>query len=263
MNAESDAILPFAICEQLGLRVGYERSFKIRSGKLLANRYLIGIQTNELSRDQAQQVAKRLRLPELAVDTFWPYFEFANLLLIGFEDSEPGSLYKLYLEFEDHVLSEQEDVGSESPSGARLLHRGIKWNTRLGAEVRVSDYIWHPGMSAEMIRQRIVEMVESTPIKSDVLRIVDHVLSVAHASELRFVVVQEGNRQSFDLNCYATGLTVGDVYGACRSLMQRLSALDGADQLQTLVQDATFGHLAAGVDGAGECFATLYYEPTN
>ena len=41
--AARKAVLPFEFIEEMGLACGYERSFKLLAGRVLANRYLLGI----------------------------------------------------------------------------------------------------------------------------------------------------------------------------------------------------------------------------
>ena len=267
MSAEADAILPFAICQELGLSVGYERSVKIREGQVLANRYLIGIPTEKLSVATARGIGSRLRIPEdserSTVDrSFWDLYAFANLLLIGYEDREPGSTFKLYLEFDEQVLS---PTGESSPlpqDAARLLHRGIKWTpSSLPRGLRLSNYVWQPGLDATSIRRRVLNMVGGTPIEGDLITMLDRILERCPAAQLRYVVVDEGDRRSFDLNCYAASLTVGEVFAACRAVAASMGVVDRMDLLEPLVSGALLGHLAAGVDGAGDPFMTVYYEP--
>ncbi|MCS7468059.1 hypothetical protein NZK35_15515 [Stieleria sp. ICT_E10.1] len=40
-HAKEYSLFPFAICQACQLEAGYERSFKVVQGRVLANRYLI------------------------------------------------------------------------------------------------------------------------------------------------------------------------------------------------------------------------------
>ncbi|MEO1524519.1 MAG: hypothetical protein AAFX06_03745 [Planctomycetota bacterium] len=261
MSAEFDATLPFAICQELGLSVAYERSFKICRGGLLANRYLIGIPTADLSVEQARQIASRMGLADSA-HSFWSLYPDANLLLIGFEDAEPGTTYKLYLEFEEKPLEARVTRDQKALGVGRLLHRGIKWHPYHPDAARVSDYLWQTNLDAAAIRERASVSVENEVIAAALNQIIDQVLTKVTAEQLRYVVVVEGQRRSFDLNVYAANLRVGEVFASCVRIMEVLGIAECADSLRLLVERAHLGHVAAGTDAFGQSFVTIYYEPT-
>ncbi|MEL6106949.1 MAG: hypothetical protein AAFU85_12965 [Planctomycetota bacterium] len=261
MTVEFDALLPFAICQELGLGVGYERSFKLCPGKLLANRYLIGIPTAELAVDRARLIASRMNLPDLHPDTFWPLYHDANLFLIGFEDSGDRRVYKLYLEFDDEVLPAETVLKWKTDHRPRLLHRGVKWELNRPSTLRASDYVWLPGLDGESIRDAAQEIVGEYPVTKELIQIIERSLSACPADRLRFVDVREGDRLSFDLNCYATGLSVDAVFGSCLEIADRFGVRKRAETLRHLVKSAPLGHVAAGIDAASNPFLTIYYEP--
>jgi hypothetical protein len=259
VNADRFAVLPFALCQQHGLSVGYERSFKLHRRRVLANRYLLGIPTDQLTLETALQIADQLSMPATPGPVFWDLYCKANLLLIGYEDREPGSVLKLYLEFDETFVAAE---GHESDPSRRLLHRGVKWGPVGDAGPRISDYVWRIGHSRQVIERSIEALLERSEPAGPLGRIVDAVFQRAAAEQLRYVDVIESGRRSFDLNVYAAGLTVGDVFEPCHRLMTDLG-IDGQtiDRLRGLVADRLLGHLAAGWDARGEPFVTIYFEP--
>ncbi|MCA9137715.1 MAG: hypothetical protein KDB00_13180 [Planctomycetales bacterium] len=258
-HAKEYSLLPFAICQEWQLQVGYERSFKVQSGKVLSNRYLIGIPTEQLTSDRAREIARRLAMPEIDERLFWGLYPNANLLLIGFEDSEPGCVYKLYLEFDDQPIS----VNSGQGADQRLLHRGVKWNVTGSSNWRISDYRWHPGMATDEISHRINSILAGTMIEHPINDLVNHATANIDGDQLRYLEVVEGNRRSFDLNLYASGLPVLSVMDYCRHAGAGLGAsMEPFDQLESIVGRQLLGHLAAGLDSKGNDFFTVYYDAT-
>ncbi|QDV47724.1 hypothetical protein Enr13x_76350 [Stieleria neptunia] len=258
-HAKEYSLLPFAICQAWQLEVGYERSFKVVQGRVLANRYLIGIPTATLTHERAREIARRLGMPELDDQIFWSLYPDANLLLIGFEDSEPGCVFKLYLEFDDQPI-----VVAEHSAGPSLrLHRGVKWNVGGVPKPRASDYVWMKGCRLSEIGQHIDSVIGGMSIESELRELIQHATRDVAGDSLRYLEVVEGGRRSFDLNLYATGLQVGAVMGLCRAACVRLGVpAEPIDRLAAIVAKRPLGHLAAGRDSAGNEFFTIYYEPS-
>jgi len=254
------SLMPFAICQRLGCGVGYERSFKATCGKVLANRYLIGLPTSEISRPTAQSIGRDLGMPAIDPTMFWDWYDSANLLLVGFEDAEPGCRFKLYLEFDETPLV---DDSSGAPN-ERLLHRGVKWDPDQPGQWSVGDYIWQTGLERDELHENVARIVRGNPIERQVLQMVHSVTDHVDAGALRFLRVREDNRRSFDLNVYAGGFTVASIWGGCRAAMTQLGITEEAiERLETLVHQRPLGHIAAGSDRSGQAFLSIYFDATD
>lgn len=260
-SAYLHSLLPFQICQDWQLRVGYERSFKMRSGQVLANRYLLGITTDQLPLNRTLDLSARLAMPQSVPAGFWELYEHANLILIGFEDSQPGCIYKLYLEFDEQHLQ----VNGLGSTGARLLHRGLKWNPDQPHAIRQTDYVWHPEISAEEMLSRVRAILKDNPVLGNVQSILSRAFERIDPRAFRFLDIHETgttqNRRSFDLNLYAAELDVESVWDD----VQQLAALfqidpSSLDRLRASVGDRPLGHLAAGTESSGAEFCTVYFE---
>ena len=140
--AADRAALPFALLEQMQIPCGYERSFKMLPGKLLANRYLLGVDLNNIRLEQLRSICQRLNMPKEFVSSLDEHLPDANLVFLGFEDNPPSGTYKVYLEFWERVKSEvQSNPTSLSP---KLLHLGFKWNVADNTQRTLSKYMCHP-----------------------------------------------------------------------------------------------------------------------
>ena len=195
-----------------------------------------------------------LGMPEVSPDDFWALYDRANLLLIGFEDSEPGCVYKLYLEFDSSKVV----VGA----GSRLLHRGVKWDVTDPTDVRMSDYLWRPNLSAEAIRGSVDTILEGLSLRSTIVQLIGEVMEDQQSESMRFLTVQESGRRSFDLNLYSANLLVGDIFARCCDMMSLLNIPKALiERLESHVSQTRLGHLAAGKGSDGEPFFTVYFEP--
>jgi hypothetical protein len=134
--AAKKAILPFKIVEHLGVPCGYERSFKMFQNTLLANRYLLGINTKDVNRESLLHICRQLGMPKSYLDSFESSLADANLVFLGFEHNEDDCVYKIYLEFWEKVQKDlQMTPGNTSPV---LLHLGFKWKTTDNSQGTIS-----------------------------------------------------------------------------------------------------------------------------
>ena len=123
--AEQKAVLLFKIVEDLGVGCGYERSFKMHAERLLANRFLLGIDRKDLPLKKLLEIGRKMEMPGDFLHPLEEHFAEASLVFLGFEDNEPGCIYKIYLEFWDKV---KEGLRAEPRrKHPALLHLGFKW----------------------------------------------------------------------------------------------------------------------------------------
>jgi hypothetical protein len=254
----------FTIIEDLGLACGYERSFKMLDGTLLANRFLLGINTEDVSPERLLDVCRQLGMPPQYLESFQAQLADANVVFLGFEDNRVDCRYKVYLEFWDKVTSDiRRKSNKQEPA---LLHLGFKWNTEDNTQGVVSRYVCYPMLSVEQILRRLLNVYQGDENNAS-LRIAADVIQFAArrgaGSSLVYVEVREDDspRKSFDINLYKARLRLGDIAPFLARMREHYSI--PADQFGRLVQlagDKLLGHLAGGLNREGKDFLTVYYE---
>jgi len=258
-------VLPFQIVEAWGVGCGYERSCKLSARRILANRYLLGVDTAKLDRARFLEAARRLGMPQALYERFTHGLSEANLVFLGFEDTEEdGCIYKVYLEYWER-LKRRLRAGNDD-GRPQLLHEGFKWYVDAPARQVVTHYQCLPGLDAAQIRQRIEAAYRDAPSAATldtVRRILERATNGAAAGRLLFVEVSEpGNpRRSFDLNVYTAGLRVGDAAAAIRRAAASLQVPgDKLERLLSMAAGKHLGHLSGGLSRAGDEYFTIYYE---
>lgn len=262
--AADRAALPFRLLEQMRIPSGYERSFKMLPGRLLTNRYLLGVDLNNLHPEQLQSICQQLKMPKEFVPSLNEHLPDANLVFFGFEDNPPTGTYKVYLEFWERVKSEvQLDPTSLSP---KLLHLGFKWDVADNARRTVSKYLCHPMLSTEKILQRLSDVYaghEGCGSRAIATEIITFAASRAEEHSCIYLEVLEGDslRRSFDINLYSAMLPLSSIQSALIRLRDHFAIpLSQFEQLCRLTCDKLLGHLSGGISQSGEEFLTVYYE---
>lgn len=257
------ASLPFAIVEQWGVPCGYERSFKMLPGRLLANRYLLGVAAGEVTRDQWLEAGRRLGMPEDYLNAFAARLADANLVFLGFEDNEASCTYKVYLEFWEKVKAEVRR--KQNPKEPVLLHLGFKWDADDSGRKAVSEYLCFPLLDKREILKRIADIYAAEP-HSTCGQLVEELVELAATrcvdGALRYVEVREADspRVSFDLNLYAAQVGLQEIWPWLSTARQHYAIpVEHFARLQGLVGAKLFGHLSGGIDRRGEEFLTVYY----
>lgn len=259
------AIRPFQLLESLEIPCGYERSFKLLENNILANRYLLGFDTTQVSRSQWPDICGQLNMPPALMRDFQAGLSGANLALLGFEAEAGGTaLYKLYLEYWDQLQRKKRDKASFSEP--HLLHLGFKWQIDRPQRHLITRYHCQPGLDTDAIRQRISSHYGGLPAPASLnpaMSILE--LASARISEPEFLYIEvseAGNpRKSFDLNLYSAGLTIGDIARPVRQVAIDLGVnQDKMNQLMPAIKDKLFGHLSAGTGRDGKEYFTVYYE---
>ncbi|MDZ7841200.1 MAG: hypothetical protein U5R46_10350 [Gammaproteobacteria bacterium] len=258
-------VLPFQIVEAWGVGCGYERSCKLSARRILANRYLLGVDTAKVDRNRFLEAARRLGMPQALYDRFHDGLPEANLVFLGFEDSEEdGCIYKIYLEYWQRLKRRLESgAGDGEP---QLLHEGFKWYVDAPARQVVTRYECLPRLDAAQIVQHIEAAYQDAP-STATLEAVRRILALAASSaagkRLLFVQVSEpGNpRRSFDLNVYPAGLRVRDAITPIRRAAASLQVpVDKLERLMSMIPDKHLGHISGGLSRGGDEYLTVYYE---
>lgn len=258
------AALPFKLLEQMRVPCGYERSFRMLPGRLLANRYLLGVDLNNLHPEQLRFICQQLNMPEEFIPSLNQHLSDANLVFFGFEDNPPSGLHKVYLEFWERVKSE---VRSDpEPLSPKLLHLGFKWDVADNARRTISKYLCYPMLSTKRILQRLGDLYAghegcgSLAIATEIIA-----FAASHAEEHSFIYLEvleeDGLRRSFDINLYSAMLPLRSIQQLLVRLREHFAIPSSQfEQLYRLTCDKLLGHISGGISQCGEEFLTVYYE---
>ena len=257
--------MPFRIVESLGIPCGYERSFKLSYQSILSNRYILGINTRDITRKQLVDACSQLNMPHSLLEQFIEGLPDANTVFLGFEEKEKGgSIYKVYLEYWDQLRKKfREGIIPRDP---HLLGKGFKWQIANPDNCLVTLYHCLAGLEITEIKQRI-EAIYQAMQDSKGLNPVREIISSAverypDKHYLYIEVNEPGNpRKSFDLNLYPAGMRVRQVAEQVGKVALALEVPpDKLYRLMGIIEDKFFGHLSGGISRTGSEYFTVYYE---
>lgn len=243
-----------------GLRYGREDSFKMSKGRLLADRFLLGIRRQGVPEEVLLDIACGIGMPSEYKSLFRSGLSEADVVLFGQEPGETGLIYKAYLEFWEKVRREVRASGSKAPT---LLNLGFKWRAGADPVKVISRYTCFPMLDLAGMLRRIREIYGG--IDQPSCRFALHLVQLAasrNAASIYMEVGEEGTpRRSFDINLYKANLTLAEIEPVLREAASQY-ALPGA-QFATLyerIRGRLLGHLSGGVARDGSDFFTVYYE---
>ena len=263
-EAGSKASLLLRLVGELGVPHQHERSFRMSEASLLANRFLLTLDTRDIPgnpMERALGICDRLGMPADLRRAAEQHFGMANCLHFGFEAGAGGILCKLYLE---RGVPAGEASRAREMAEPVLLHLAFKWDLLSKAQV-VTQYLWYPAMRVEEIETRLLQVYRggepaaSYAIARSVLGLA---ASRAPVERLQYLEVQEpdNGRRSFDLNVYDAGLQMKDAQGLLHRMREHFRVPPGEFQaLYDQVKTRSLGHLAGGVHRDGKDFFNLYY----
>ncbi len=262
------AVLPFDVLDALDLPATYERSFKLRPGVLLAQRYLLGVPTPGLAPAQLLEVACRLGMPPGLQGLFQRALEGASTALYGFEGGPDGLVFKAYAEYRARLGPAL--AAARAPGGqaqAVEMFRGFKWRVDIEDAGVQTVYTARPGLAPAQLPALVDARLRGA--RADAL------LTAAQAVLGRALAARPGyaplwldlgeaaaSHRAFDLNLYDAGLRVLDIAAEVAKLAQTFG-IDG-DQVQGVLAAAgpgLLGHVSAGQGRDGEPYLTVYFEP--
>ena len=252
------------IIESLNLEYDIEKSFKIIKSTILQNRFLIGIRCEKKSVEQITYICTKMNMPDKQLKIFLENLSDANMLLLGFEENENHSIYKIYLEFWDRLKNRLYNQPKHIKS--ELLYIGFKWNQIDNTNNVITKYICHPLLTVRSIVKRISSFYNnyddktSLHIVNDIIKIADK--RIVNDSFIYLEVSEENNpRESFDINLYKANLQVKDIYPILLKICHYYSInCKDFDLLYSHICDKNLGHLSGGIDREGRDFITIYYE---
>jgi hypothetical protein len=247
----------------LGVPYLYERSFRMCDRALLANRFLLTLDTLDIpgnARDRVLEICDRLSMPVSARREAIANFETAKCVHFGFEADSQNFICKLYLE---RAVNDEEAARARQSRAPALLHLAFKWDLA-GGDAVTSRYWWRPGLSVGEIEERLAHVYRDAPqISFDIacaaLRLTEGRVA---AEALQYLEVEEAEnaRRSFDLNLYNAKLQVKDMQSLLHSMREHFGVRPGQFQaLYDQIKTKTLGHLAGGVHRKGEDFFNVYY----
>ena len=262
-EAGERAALLLRMVGDLGVPYLYERSFRICDRALLANRFLLTLDTLDIPGNpegRVLEICDRLSMPSSARQEAQANFSTAKCVHFGFETDGRSLICKLYLELR---IPDDDAARARQSRTPVLLHLAFKWDPAAGAAV-TSRYWWWPSLSAAEIEGRLAHVYRDGPqVSFDIARAaLELTESRAPAEALQYLEVEEAEnaRRSFDLNLYNAKLQVKDIQSLLHRMREHYQVRPG--QLQALydqIKTKTLGHLAGGVHRNGEDFFNVYY----
>jgi hypothetical protein len=255
----------FRLVEKLGLRGGYEHSFKFLDRVLLSDRFLFGVKrpAGKGGHDDAiMDVCRFIDMPLGFQEMFRSEIHEANFVLFGFEKNEKNRVYKVYLEFSGRLAEAlKQDPRPENV----LIYTGFKWDVSDNSRKVLAKYLAYPLFRADEMADRISTSIYGST-GSDSYHIVDDILDLAGSRTrpgelIYFEASEAGNpRKSFDINTYLTGLLMAEIYPMLLKMARHYSIdLDRFEELYEGVKEQKFGHLSGGTDREGRGFLTVYF----
>ena len=240
---------------------GREDSFKMSRGCLLAERFLVGLRTANISAPGALAIAAGIGMPEKFRAPFLAHFADADVVLFGIEDGETGLVCKAYLEFWQKVRRKVLATRSREPE---LLNLGFKWYAREGGDSVVSRYTCYPMLDLAGMLGRIRGLYPGAG-DAPSCRVGLHAVQLAArrmAACIYMEVSEEGTaRRSYDMNLYKAELTLAAIEPALREAASRYAVpREPFDALYARIRGRPLGHLSGGMARDGADFLTVYYE---
>lgn len=250
----------------IGIKYGFERSFRLSPGQLRAKRFLLGFSKRRL-RDTAEQkildICERLGMPQILLDRYRAELPNAQYVHFGFEKGESGCLYKAYLEFYEKVEADMRNTAASSDP--QLMHLGFKWAADGNAAPVVTRYVWHPFISVENMLERTGNLLG--PLRTGaIMEVARGVLQAAsarvqHREIFYMEATEEGNpRHSFDINMYRARLRMEELDPVIGHLSAHFDLAEEAySMLRESIRTSIFGHIAGGTGRSGGDFLTIYH----
>jgi hypothetical protein len=254
------------LVSDLGVRFGVEWSFKMFAKTILSNRLLAGINKQTIKTDPDGKLialCRKMEIPGPFLEIIRKEIPFADFVHFGFEETQNGGIYKVYLEFKGMCEGE---LKAESATHKRLLlFLGLKWDPLYPEKMAITEYIWHPASSETEIKE-LMSGIFAGAVPEIPVDTAAGVLSMAAArmpvKDMYLLEVSEpGNpRKSFDLNVYPAGIPL-QALDSFFSRVCRHYEIDPAEFQAFLspVKDTILDHITGGIDRHGGDFLTFYY----
>jgi hypothetical protein len=254
----------------LGAPYVLERSFRMRAGELLSNRFLLSVgrpDNGSASDERLSRAFRDIGLPEPFVAAAQENLERARCVHFGFEGDGETPRLKVYLEVggEEHAKPPEEEDPDAMPEPV-LEHIAYKWKPGADDAGVVGRYWWYPHMTAEQIKRRVAGVYHGDTPESQAIAFEVIALAAGRMPErdIHFLEIEEeGNpRRSYSINFYDADLKVRDLYAILGRMRTLFDVQPGRFQaLYDQIKMRRFGHLAGGVHRNGQDFFNVYYGP--
>ena len=250
----------------LGIKYGFERSFRTSARQLLTNRFLLGFRKQRLGAAADERilgVCERIGMPQSLLTGYREQLPDSQYVHFGFEENESTRLYKAYLEFYEKVEAQmRSQPGDFAP---RLMHLGFKWSAGGDGASVLTRYTWHPFVTVESMLERAAQLFDMSAA-SELISITRAMLDAAaarvpHQDIFYLEATEDGNpRRSFDINMYRAKLRMEQLDAILDRLRRHYDL--PAEPFRALAEDmraSIFGHISGGIDRAGKDFFTVYH----
>lgn len=230
---------------------GFEQSFKLFDGALLANRFLAGINRARLSVAELDRICVRLGMPAPLLEAMRAEAKRATTVHFGYEEGVTSSIFKVYLEF----------AGDLHGSRPVLLHSAMKWDVQHPERATRGRYTCIPGAAPADIVLRVRDIARG-PSRDACERILAVAFERSFALMYLDVSETENERRSFDINLHAAQLRVAEVQQPLLDACERYGVpLARLDALFARIGATRLAHISAGTNRDGQDFLTVYYAP--
>lgn len=256
----------FRLIGGLNTRIDLEPSFKATHGRLLENRFLLGVDRRELNAgadEQIVSICERIGMPVGMLAAFSRSLPDANHVYFGVEKDEKTLMFKTYLECRDKI---EKELGAAAAAGLSFpLFTGYKWDTGSPGRQAVTRYDWYPSLPGPDMLERLCASVglDRHGALFEIARgIVERASGKIDYGDIQYLEVSEERnpRRSFDLNIYKSGLRIVDLFPQLLAILQHFAIPSGRfESLYQRIKAERFGHLAGGIDRSGKEFVTVYY----
>jgi hypothetical protein len=261
------ALKPFQALEAQGIAAQYERSFKLEPGRLITQRYMLGVRTDTTSEAVLIAAARAVGMPQAALDAFAQSLGTASTVLFGFEgvnlpwSSGDAPVFKVYAEYRPRLVD-------WLPGDAAVeLFRGFKWQPDEPHAWIETRYGCRPGLTVEEVRARGAQMLATPalePVRAAVNAVLERSLATDPGFQPQWLELGESGQpiRAFDLNLYEAGLRVADIARPLSALATRFGIVpDDLERLLAIAGTGLLGHVSAGESRRGAGFLTVYFEP--
>lgn len=242
---------------------GWESSVRLSPGQVRPNRLLLGFSPQGVADQRVLGLPEALGMPQAGARAFERYGLSARSILLAAEMGKTDTELKAYLQF---------DPALAVPVPGMLM-RGYKWHPAVGAQAaadtpsRVSDYFrLDHGPSELLALLRARTGVPALVYPAYVLA--EHALACALARhpaglnpDVWMVKEQSSQRASYCIRLYESGLCLADLASGLQALISAWALQDRlTPEVWKSMGSRPLGWIAAGLDGHGDPFVTLYCE---
>ena len=252
----------FRLVAGLGTAYGFERSFKVRQGELLDERFLLTLHKNSFGPNPVKgvlEIYRELNAPDIFASLIRRYISSSKIIHFGFENSDNSIIYKLYLEFSPETRNLR-------PSADRnLVYLSFKWDAAMPSRHAVARYSALPPLTASELIARLPEVYDfnvESPFFGLVGGILQQVVPSAGNRDLFVLdVIEEDNpRRSFDVNLNDAGIRVADTGAHLREILAYFEICRGdISAFCEPISAERLGHFSGGIDRDGREFVTVYF----